>query len=146
MSLILGPLRNPESYVPDSWPFLELMVKSVPDPRLYELFRLAAKAETALFMNEMNLGEVFYLIAKEQGESVAQNALQTIARLPIRVVPVSAGDVLKAARLKARTTLSYADCFCAGVAMERDAAVVTGDRDFLELERVGLLRVDWVGA
>ncbi len=146
MSSTLGPFHAPESYVLDSWPFLELMVRAVPILRLSELFMRAAKVEVVLAMSEMNLGEIFYRLSREKGEAEAQETIERIASLPMTIVPISSGDVLRAARIKARTTISYADCFCAGLAIERDAAVVTGDHDFLELEHAGLLRVDWVGA
>jgi len=110
------------------------------------LIERAARSEVKLYLSEMNLGEIFYLVAKRLGEPEAERVVKTIAQLPIDIVGVASGDVLSAARLKASTTVSYADCFCASLAVRHGAKVVTGDPDFLDLQRVGLLQVDWVGA
>ncbi len=110
------------------------------------LIERAAKSEVRLFLSEMNLGEIFYLVAKIRSELEAENIIRTIEQLPIDIVGVASGDVLSAARLKASTTVSYADCFCALLAIRHGAKVVTGDPDFLDLQQIGLLKVDWVGA
>ncbi len=146
MSLTSDPSRRTDAYVLDSWPFLEIALRGAFLPRFEALMARAVHDQALLFMSEINLGEVFYLVAKQNGEAEADAALQSVIQLPVRIVPVSHGDVLQAARLKARHRISYADCFCARVALTYDAAVVTGDRDFLELERSGLLRVEWLGA
>jgi ribonuclease VapC len=41
----------------------------------------------------------------------------------------------RAAHLKARHRLSYADCFAAALAQQRDAELVTGDQEFRPLAR-----------
>ena len=146
MSLTSAPSESVETYVLDSWPFLEKMLRSIPVPRLDFLIESAERAEIVLLLSEMNVGEIFYLLAKQTDETHAEAAVFEITRLPVRIVPVSSGDVLRAARLKARYPLSYADCFCAGLTIAHGAAVVTGDPDFLQLQRDGLLRVHWVGA
>lgn len=153
MSLTSAPSRSAETYVLDSWPLLEMMLKSAAIAHLDTLIERAAKAEieraakaeVVLLLSEVNLGEIFYLIAKRNGDARADAAVLTITRLPIKIAPVSPGDVLKAARLKARSTLSYADCFCACIALASGAPVVAGDPDFLKLGKEGHLLVDWVG-
>lgn len=66
--------------------------------------------------------------------------------LPIEMVGVSDEGVLAAARLKSSYKISYADAFAASLAMTLDCPVVTGDPEFLVLERTGSLKVDWIGA
>ncbi len=139
------PFRSADIFVLDSWPFVERLLRSASLPRMDELIEQAAKAKATLLLSEMNLGEIFYLVAKHSGEMEAESVLRTMQRLPISIVSISAGEVLRAARLKARSTLSYADCFCAALAIEHKAVVLTGDPDFLPLERAGLLRMEWIG-
>jgi len=50
-----------------------------------------------------------------------------------------------AAQLKSIYKISYADGFTGALAMERNAPVVTGDRDFRLLEADGILAVHWMG-
>lgn len=146
MSLTSVPSPIGEVFVLDSWVFLERALKGVRVQRLDALIEMAAASQVTLLLSEMNLGEIFYLVSKQKGEATAEAVLQTILQLPIAVVPVLSGDVMNAARLKAGTTLSYADCFCAVLALRFGASIVTGDPDFLKLQPSGLLRVDWVGA
>jgi ribonuclease VapC len=40
--------------------------------------------------------------------------------------------------------MSYADCFAAALAQRLDAAVVTGDPEFEDIERAGELKVEWL--
>ena len=96
-------------------------------------------------MSEMNLGEIFYLVARNKGYSVAEGTLLAIEEMLIEIVPVAHGDVLRAARLKARHPISYADCFCANLAIDHQAPILTGDPDFLRLQTAGLLAVHWLG-
>jgi predicted nucleic acid-binding protein len=146
MSLTSDPSPLGEVFVLDSWIFLERALKGIRVQRLDVLIERAAASQATLLLNEMNLGEIFYMISKQKGEAVAETAVRSIMKLPIAVVPVLSGDVMNAAKLKAGTTLSYADCFCAVLALRFGATVVTGDPDFLKLQQSGLLRVDWVGA
>ncbi len=146
MSLISVLSPRVEVVVLDSWPFVERIVRNAQIPRLDELLEQAARSEIVLLMSEMNLGEVFYLVSKHKGNtSQAESTLELILRLPIKVVPVVTGMVLRAARLKAVHQLSYADCFGALLAIEHNAPILTGDPDFQKLATEGLLRVDWVG-
>ena len=146
MSLILDPSPNAETYVLDSWPFLERELRGVAIPRLEELMGSAALGHHRLLINEINFGEIFYLLAKRRGERDADAWMEVAKRLPIEVIPVTSEQIWAAARLKAKTTLSYADCFVVVTAQIHHGIVVTGDPDFLGLQQAGLLRVDWVGA
>jgi uncharacterized protein len=146
MSLTSAPSRKVDIFILDSWPFLERVLKGASIPRMDALIEMAARSEVKLLLSEINLGEIFYLVAKRRSVAEAEFVLLTMTRLPIDVVGVASGDVLSAARLKAITTVSYADCFCAALAIRYGASVVTGDPDFLDLQNSGLLQVDWIGA
>jgi predicted nucleic acid-binding protein len=146
MSLTSVPSHRSDIFILDSWPFLERVLKGASIPRMDILIEMAARSEVRLLLSEMNLGEIFYLVAKQRSESEAESVMRMMTQLPIDIVGVASGDVLSAARLKALTTVSYADCFCAILAIRHGASVVTGDPDFLDLHKEGLLQVEWVGA
>jgi predicted nucleic acid-binding protein len=146
MSLTSVPSLNVEVTILDSWPFVENILRKVTVYRLDELLERAAKSDTLLLMSEMNLGEVYYLVAKHKGDIAhAETVLENILHLPIQIIPVAPGMVLRAARLKAERQISYADCFGALLAIDYQAPILTGDSDFRKLEADGLIRVDWVG-
>jgi predicted nucleic acid-binding protein len=100
--------------------------------------------DTDLIINSINLGEVFYIIARERGIQAADYFLNVILQsLPITVLTNSLEDVIAAARLKTPHALSYADCFAAATAIREQAPLVTGDPEFNKLGQA--LEIDWIG-
>jgi len=93
-------------------------------------------------MNEINIGEVYYLVAKRRSVSAADRFLQVLETMPIDAIPNALPDVIEAARLKARHAISYADAFAAATAIRHGAILVTGDREFEALE--GQLTIRWL--
>ncbi len=69
----------------------------------------AAASGVPLPMNEINLGEVYYLVAKERALQKAEECLHRPETLPIRVLANAFSQVLDAARLRAQFPVSYAD-------------------------------------
>ncbi len=109
-----------------------------------EVKDLLSSEETVVFINEINLGEVFYILARARGLDQAEYFLNTIyPSLPLQKVGNTFQDVMEAARIKARYAVSYADCFAAATAVREKAPVVTGDPEFKKLE--GIVGVDWLG-
>jgi len=96
-------------------------------------------------MSTINLGEVYYNSAGEWGESRAEAIYAESLKLPIHFIHPVEEDVLAAARIKARYQCAYGDAFPAVLAMEFDCPLVTGDKDFLKIERGGMIHVDWWG-
>jgi ribonuclease VapC len=109
------------------------------------LWRTAAAGRVRLILNLINLGEVYYLSAKAESLAAAGRVLKELRAMPLEVWPVSEELVMKAAELKARFPISYADAFAAATAIAASAPLVTGDREFRRLERAGLLKLEWAG-
>ena len=104
---------------------------------------LLASSGADLFINAVNVGEVFYIVARKRGPCEADYFLNVILpSLPVTVINNSFEDVIAAARLKASYALSFADCFAAATAVRERAALVTGDREFEKLGRA--LEIDWL--
>ncbi len=95
-------------------------------------------------MSVTNLGEVYYRIAKVSDKSNARQILERFRLAPVVVVPVENQLVFRAASLKARFPISYADSFAAALAIERGARLVTGDPDFHPLELAKLVKIHWL--
>jgi uncharacterized protein len=94
-------------------------------------------------INSVNLGEVYYILARTQGIAQAQFFATTILpSLPIRCVTNGCADVMEAARIKAEFSLSYADCFAVATALKEQAPIVTGDPEFKKVENI--VKVDWL--
>jgi ribonuclease VapC len=95
-------------------------------------------------MSVVNVGEVFYKIARERGEVVANETLEWLESLPVRFVRADRDMAVNAARIKANYPLAYADCFAAALAGGLGAAVVTGDPEFAQLERDNVVQIEWL--
>jgi predicted nucleic acid-binding protein len=54
--------------------------------------------------------------------------------MAIEVVDVDWALMRQAAAYKAKGKISYADCFVAALAQDRDGEIVTGDKEFQMLE------------
>jgi len=94
-------------------------------------------------MNEINLGECFYILARQRGMDRAEDFNQTITpSLPIIKRSNTFRDVIEAAKIKAAHALSYADCFAVQTAREENAPIVTGDPEFKKAEE--LVKIDWL--
>lgn len=96
------------------------------------------------WMTYVNLGEVYYRVAREEGRVAADQALVWTDQLPIMLSDAGRTLTLAAARLKAAYRISFADCFAAALAQQLDAVIVTGDPDFALLEANRLVSVEWL--
>ncbi len=105
---------------------------------------ISALAEPGLaLMNEINVGEVFYILAKTRGPAQADFFLGTILpQLPITIVGNSFDDVIAATRIKAEHPLAYANCFAVSTAQKEGARLLTGDPEFASV--ASLITIEWI--
>lgn len=102
----------------------------------------AAAGNSVLFMSMVNVAETFYILAKRNSMAMAEQFLRRMASLPIRVVTPDEDAIMAAARIKAAHAVAFGDAFAMALAKSEGASVITGDE---EIQRCGLVRVDWVG-
>jgi len=81
-------------------------------------------------MSAVNWGEVYYIEWRRYGEAKAQEAEVKLGTLPIVVIPADKTRATRAATIKQRHNLGYADSFAAELAIERNAWLVTADPEF----------------
>lgn len=132
------------AYVLDSFAVLAYFEGESGMARVRTLLTEAEKGSLTLHLSIINLGEVLYIVEREQGLVAAQRTVAALDQLPIQIQPAARAAVLSAARLKARYPISCADAFAAVVAQEQQAVLLTGDREFKPLEVDGLLKVEWL--
>ena len=96
----------------------------------------AALKEVPLLMSAVNWGEVFYTEWKYRGEANAREAEVRLGQLPIAVIPADLDRATRAAALKQKHNLGYADAFAAELAIERGAWLVTADPEFSRLGKI----------
>lgn len=93
----------------------------------------ASRSDAPLWMSAVNWGEVFYTEWRHYGEAKAREAEMNLRRLPILVIAVDLERATRAAALKQKHNLGYADAFAAELAIERRAWLVTADPEFSRL-------------
>lgn len=121
----------------DAWALLAYLQRE--DPAATRVKTVLQKAETRkiqVFTSIINIGEVFYNIGRRRGERAADETLEELRLLSLTILPVEPETVLKAARLKIRHTLSYADAFAVLAAQELRATLVTGDPELIQLQKI----------
>src|SRR5277367_1790159 len=100
--------------------------------KVRRLVESARGGEAELLISAINLGEVFYTLRKSRNEPASIQMISTLQNI-VSVVGVNPETAIRAAELKYRYKLGYADSFAALLAMERQATLVSADPDFEKL-------------
>ncbi len=133
------------NYVLDSFAVIAWLRDEAGAEKTAVILEKAKKKKVNIFMHAINLGEIFYLTYREEGESIADSVYSVVKMYPVKFIDDLSEDfLLSVARLKAAYPVSYADAFAAGLALKKDAVLITGDRDFKLLEMDKKLKVLWI--
>lgn len=106
------------------------------------LMSLEKKGSPQAWLNLINLGEIYYIIARNEDFDKADKAVALVKQWPIEVIQPTEKLTLSAGRIKASYPLSYADAFVVATALERRATVLTGDPEFKKLEKI--IKIEWI--
>jgi len=123
----------------DSWALIAFLEDEPAAEKIEHLIAQAHETESELWVTSVNLGEVWYSFARSRSDADADKAITEILGLGFQMVDVDWELAQKAAVLKARHRIAYADCFAAALADLRNVEVVTGDpafRQFLKQVKV----------
>lgn len=95
----------------------------------------------------INLGEVFYRIGRTRSLAEAEELWEDVhsGLWPVQVVEVTRNRVRRAAALKARYAIAYADAFAIQLAQERNLPLVTGDPEMKAVEEQESVDIVWLG-
>jgi PIN domain nuclease of toxin-antitoxin system len=102
----------------------------------------AQAGRKALAMSVVNLGEVWYAIARAVSPATADQYIQRIYAMSIDILDADWEVTRQASVFKVRGKISYADCFAAALAKVLGADVLTGDKEFKVLE--GEIGITWL--
>lgn len=102
----------------------------------------AEEGSVKLLMSVVNLGEVWYSIARTTSPETADQYVREIQGMAIETVDADWQLTRQAAAFKAEVNIAYGDCFAAALAKDRKADLVTGDKEFKVLE--GEINVTWL--
>ena len=106
------------------------------------LIQKSVESDASLLICVVNLGEVWYSIARTNSAEIADQYIHEIKGMGIEIVEADWTLTRQAALFKAGGNISYADCFAAALAKLKKAELVTGDREFRSLESE--IKISWI--
>jgi ribonuclease VapC len=110
--------------------------------KIEKFLLLSQQGKIKSFINQINLGEIYYKTIRRLGLEPAKSYLESFYQLPIQVVSPSSEIIFSASEIKAEYAISYADCFAVATALKHEASIVTGDPEFKRLKN--LVKIEWI--
>jgi len=110
----------------DSWAVLRYLEDM--GPAAEEVATLLATERP--IMSWINLGEVFYVLRRSDGEDAASATIRDLREVIAAELP-DESRILQAGRIKSEHQLAYADAFAAATAQAHGAVLWTGDPELL---------------
>jgi len=126
--------RKPKALVLDSWAVLAYMEDEESSQKVADLIADAHEHGIPLLMSVVNAGEVWYILAREVSETEADKGVDGLRQLGIEFVDADWKLARLAGMFKAKHRMSFADCFAAALARDTRASLVTGDKEFKQIE------------
>ena len=127
----------------DSYALLAYLNKEDGFEKVRNVLANAQKSSLPVLMNELNVGETYYILYRKRGHEQAEYFLDTVlAGLPISMIPNDFNAVIFASKIKAQHALSFADCFAVATAQRENAVILTGDPEFKKVEK--FVKIDWL--
>ena len=139
-------MREDEEYnfVLDAYALLAFLENESGGKQVQSYLDLAHQNECKLVLSLINLGEILYIVEREQGLSKAHETLALIQSLDLDVVLVDESLVLSAAHIKANYRMSYADAFAVALTKKFGCKLLTGDPEMKFVEDAGIIHVEWL--
>jgi uncharacterized protein len=126
----------------DSYAVLALFFDEPGADQVEETLHEAAIADKPVLITAVNWAEVLYRMKRKRGDEGVEAAKRFEATMPLDVVPVDRPMAEIAAEFKATHKMSLADGFAAALAKQKKAELVTGDKEFKQVERE--IKVTWL--
>lgn len=131
-----------KAFVMDTWAIIAYLEDEPSAQQIADLIASAHEEEIPIYMTVVNVGEVWYNIAREISEEDANSSVKELHDLRIQFVDVDWELTQEASRFKSQNKMSYADCYAAALAKEKKADLVTGDKEFKAVENK--VNIQWV--
>jgi ribonuclease VapC len=127
----------------DSYALLAYLNKENGFEKVRKVLADAQVSSIPVLMNELNIGETYYILYRKRSPEQAVYFLDTVlAGLPISMISNDFDAVISAANIKARHAISFADCFAVATAQRENAVILTGDPGFKDVEKY--VEIDWL--
>jgi len=134
--------KKPKAIVLDSWATIAYLEDEPAAEKVADIIADAHEQEITLLMTVVNAGEVWYIVARETSAADADASIKQLRDLGIEFVDADWDLAKNAGHFKSKNKMSFADCFAAALARQRKAHLVTGDREFKQIEQK--ITIDWL--
>ena len=132
----------PPTKVLDAFAILAFLYDEPGAEIVHQLISDAGEGKVNLVMCTVNLGEVWYWTSRRASPQTADDSLQELQEMGIKIVDADWVLTRQAAIYKTKGNISYADTFAAALAKLHGCPVVTGDKEFKQLE--GEIEIEWL--
>jgi predicted nucleic acid-binding protein len=126
----------------DSWAMMAFFENEPAAEQVEQIIVEAHETGTALMMSVVNVGELWYNIARTHSPTDADKIINELRTLKIEFVDATWELTKQAAVFKTKGKIAYADCFAAALAKDRKAELVTGDNELKQVE--GEVKILWI--
>ncbi|MBF8294180.1 MAG: PilT-like protein [Bacteroidetes bacterium] len=126
----------------DSYALISYLEREQGYEEVSKIFDECVTKEHEVFVCVVNWGEVIYHALRAGGAKAASLAEDAMRALPMEIVDANKDLAVQAAHLKAFNKMSYADCFAAALGLMKKCELVTGDKEFKQIE--GKLKIRWI--
>ena len=120
-------------FVLDSYAMLAYFRNEEGREKVEQLLNDAVVDKHELYMTCINAGEVYYMAYRKDGADKAALVWKALQQFPIHITEIDLAFTHKAAHIKARFKLSFADAFAAALTISKKAVLITGDDEFENL-------------
>ena len=134
--------KKAKAYVLDTWAVIAYLEDEPSGEKVEDLIATAHEEQIPIYMSVVNVGEVWYTVAREVSEEEANASVKVLSDLRIQFENADWEITQEAARFKSQHKMSYADAFAAALAKIKKADLITGDNEFKPLD--GEIRISWV--
>jgi predicted nucleic acid-binding protein len=134
--------RKPKAYVLDSWAVLSYFHDEPAGEQVETIIADARENGIPIFISVVNAAEVWYITARRRSEADADSGIHVLSEFGIHFVEADWNLAKDAGYFKSRNKMSFADCFAAALAKQRKASLVTGDKEFKQVQTE--ITIDWL--
>jgi predicted nucleic acid-binding protein len=122
-------------YILDSYAIMEFLRQQKSWQSVADLFEQSTQGKAKLKIHIFNWGEIWYTLIREKGEEVATEFLEEFkSQIDVEIVDFDKLVFERAVKFKSCGNISYSDCFAISTAIEQNAILVSGDKEFKQFE------------
>lgn len=134
--------KKAKAYVLDTWAVIAYLEDEPSGEQVEDLIATAHEEQIPIYMSVVNVGEVWYTMAREISEDEANASVKSLRDLRIQFEDADWEIAQEAARFKSQHKMSYADAFAAALTKNKKADLITGDNEFKPLD--GEIKIAWL--